>query len=438
MGARSIHRKNRHSHYTDRRNWIVPAGDGAADRRIEGVRWRGAAAGLGAVHGHAIQSFRIGRAGNDTSRPIDIIPAISRIRFDFGTLVKELEQSLRKKYAVAEIRLLLEPFESLAQDQKFWNHTLEGLAVFGAPGFFHVFGLQRTVVEVAVAVDRFHTKPLWRFLQSADRYQVLGLSLSAIRLFEGNRYALDEVDLAPGVPRTITEALGEELTEPHQTVASYAGTGAQSISMRHGHGGRNEEVEIDAERFFRIIDRAVLEHHSRPSGLPLILAALPEHHGLFHQVSRNPFLTAEGMKVNPESAPAEELRACAWQVIEPQYQARLSALGEEFEQARPKGLGSDDLAQVAEAAAAGRVATLLIEADRQIPGRLDSATGRIKFDDLSHPRVDDLMTWATSSQRGVAKSWWFPPSGCRYRRDWPQPTDTEPPKKTQKYGSHPN
>ena len=161
--------------------------------------------------------------------------------------------------------------------------------------------------------------------------------------------------------------------------------------MRHGHGGRNEEVEIDAERFFRIIDRAVLEHHSRPSGLPLILAALPEHHGLFHQVSRNPFLAAEGMKVNPESAPAEELRARAWQVIEPQYQARLSALGEEFEQARSKGLGSDDLAQVAEAAAAGRVATLLIEADRQIPGRLDSATGRIKFDDLSHPRVDDLL-----------------------------------------------
>ena len=25
------------------------------------------------------------------------------------------------------------------------------------------------------------------------------------------------------VPRTITEALGEELTEPHQTVASYGG-----------------------------------------------------------------------------------------------------------------------------------------------------------------------------------------------------------------------
>jgi hypothetical protein len=29
---------------------------------------------------------------------------------------------------------------------------------------------------------------------------------------------LDEIEPAQGVPRTITEALGEELTEPHQTV----------------------------------------------------------------------------------------------------------------------------------------------------------------------------------------------------------------------------
>ena len=309
----------------------------------------------------------------------------------FRNLVKELERSLRQKHANGEIRLLLEPFESLARDKEFWNRTLEGLAVVGAPDFFHIVGLQRKVPELAVVADSFHTKPLWRFLQSAGRYQVLALSLGGIRLFEGNRYALDEIDLAPGVPRTITEALGEELTEPHQTVASYGGTGGESTPMRHGHGGKRDEVEIDAERFFRVIDRAVLEHHSQPSELPLILAALPQHHGLFRRVSRNPFLTAEGITMNPESASAEELRLRAWRVIEPRYHARLTALGEEFAQARSKDLGSDDIVQVAEAAAVGRVATLLIEAESQIPGQLDRVTGRIKLGDLNHPQVDDLL-----------------------------------------------
>ena len=40
---------------------------------------------------------------------------------------------------------------------------------------------------------------------------------------------------------------------------------------------------------------------------------------------------------------------------------------------------------------AGRVATLLIEAERQVPGRMDAATGRITLGDLAHPEVDDLL-----------------------------------------------
>jgi hypothetical protein len=229
------------------------------------------------------------------------------------------------------------------------------------------------------------------FLQSVDRYQVLGLSLQEIHLFEGNRDALDEIDPAPGVPRTITEALGDELTDPHKTVASYGGVGAGSMPMHHGWGGKKDEVDNDAERFFRAVDRAVLEHHSRPSGLPLILAALPEHHHLFRQVSHNPFLMAEGLTINPDALPIDELRQRVGQIVEPQYQARLATLADEFAVAKSKGLGSDELAQVGQAAAAGRVATLLIEADRQIAGRLDSSTGRVEVADLSHPQVDDLL-----------------------------------------------
>ena len=113
---------------------------------------------------------------------------------------------------------------------------------------------------------------------------------------------LDEIDLAPVSRQTIIQALGAQLTEPHQTVASYGGVGGDSTPMHHSQGGKKDEADIDADRFFRAVDRAVLEHHSRPSGLPLILAALPEHHHLFHQVSHNPFLMGEGLTINPDLA----------------------------------------------------------------------------------------------------------------------------------------
>ena len=309
----------------------------------------------------------------------------------FRHLVKELEVSLQQKHTAGESRLLLEPFEALARDGDFWKHTLEGLAVLSGRGVFQVFRLQRVVDELAIVADSFHTKPLRRFLQSVDHYQILGLSLHGIHLYQGNRDALDKIDPAPGVPHTITEALGDELTEPHQRIDSYGGIGRGSTPMHHGQGGKKDEADIDAERYFRAVDRAVLEHHSRPSGLPLMLAALPEHHHLFRQISKNPFLLEASLKFNPDGLPIDELRQRAWQVIEPQYHARLAAWAEEFAVSNSKGLGSNDLVQVAQAAAAGRVTTLMIESGRQLGGRLDRATGRVDAAELGDPNVDDLL-----------------------------------------------
>jgi hypothetical protein len=120
---------------------------------------------------------------------------------------------------------MLEPFLALSHDHSFWDHALDGLAVLGAQDLFRVYKLQRPVAEMAVVADSFHIKPLLRMLQSSDRYQVLGLSRTEFRLFEGNRDALDEVEPAGGIPLTMTETLGEQVTEPHQAVASYGGVG---------------------------------------------------------------------------------------------------------------------------------------------------------------------------------------------------------------------
>lgn len=309
----------------------------------------------------------------------------------FRNLVKELEASLHRKYPTAEAQLSLEPFEALAHDAEFWDHALDGLAVLGGPGIFRVLRIPQSVAELVVVADSFHTKPLRYFLQTVDRYQVLGLSLNKIRLYEGNQHALDEIDLVPGVPRTIEDALGAELTEPHLTVSSYGGVGGTSSRMHHGHGGKADEAGLDASRFFRAIDRAVLEHYSKPSGLPLVLAALPEHHHLFHQVSQNPLLVEKGVSFYPDSLTADELHSLAWHAVEPRYQARLASLRERFSHARSKNAGSDDLAQIGEAATSGRVETLLIDADRQIAGRLHGATGQVEPAILSDPRIDDIL-----------------------------------------------
>jgi len=81
------------------------------------------------------------------------------------------------------------------------------------------------------------------------------------------------------------------LTEQHLAVASYGASAARAVGggvtpSVHAHGDKKEEVDIDRDRFFRSIDRGILEHHSRPSSLPLMLGTLTEYHAPFHKVSK--------------------------------------------------------------------------------------------------------------------------------------------------------
>lgn len=311
------------------------------------------------------------------------------LRFRQG--VESLTVSLRQQHSAEVTQALIAPFQALATDADFWNHTLDGLAVLGGAGLFRVFLLPRPVAELTVVADSFHTKPLRRVLQSAGRYQVLGLSRQKVRLFEGDRDSLAEVELTAGVPQTLVEALGDEFSEPQQTVSSTDGVGAATSPMHHGQGGKKDDVDKDVERFFRAVDHAVNEHCSKPSGLPLILAALPEHHHLFQKVSHNPLLLATGIDVSPDALTPDQLRLRAWQAMEPIILAQQSLLTDQFGAASAKGLGSDILPDVARAAAAGRVGTLLIESERQIAGRLDSSSGSIIASDMENPRIDDLL-----------------------------------------------
>jgi hypothetical protein len=304
----------------------------------------------------------------------------------FRNLRRRLELSLKQKYPPRKVRGLMKNYRELEHDRPFWNRRTDGLAILSSPDSFMIFELQRPVHELVIVASNFYTKPLIRILQSADRFQILCLSRQDVALYEGNRDALDPVDLI-GVPETITDALGDELTSPRLSVRS-APSGA---TVYFGGGQKPDEVDVDRDRFFRAVDRAILANHSRPSGLPLLLAALTEHHAAFRAVSRNPSLMPQGIEIDPGAVDLEELRRLAWERVEPVYLARLATLVERYEVGKSRQLASDDVAEIAFATQAGRVGTLLVEADRQIPGRIDRVTARVHKGDLAHPDIGDVL-----------------------------------------------
>jgi hypothetical protein len=303
-----------------------------------------------------------------------------------------MQSSVKEKYATPEVDSVLERFDELARDEEFWLRRTNGLAILASTARFEVFDLHRAVPELVVVADSFHVKPLLRIVQSADRYHVLALTRKEVRLYEGNRDELHEVELAR-VPSTITAALGDQLTEPYQ---GFHGVGPYharrgSAGIHHGRGQKKDDVDLDRERFFRIVDRGILEHYSRPTRLPLLLAGLPPNVSAFRAVAHNPFISTATIDLDPDSLSLEELKIEAWRSIEPLYLERLAELTDRYNLNRSRGLGTEDPAAIAEAAVSGRVGTLLIDAERLLPGKIDAKTGKIELRSLADPQADDVL-----------------------------------------------
>jgi hypothetical protein len=308
----------------------------------------------------------------------------------FRHLVESLELALEPMASRDRIELLLQPFRLLESDRDFWEHTRDGLAVLAAAGHAHVFSLQRPVPPLAIVGPRFHTAPLVRLATAAERFHVLLLTSREARLCAGTAWidprgaAVERLDPVPLVPRTgalrsatLTrdDVVDEEIFQPHRV---QRGMGIEGI-VHGGAGAKRDDVEDDTEIFLASVDAIVHEQASRPTGLPLFLVAQPRLAATYRSLAKDPLLVADHVAKDPHLMTEEEILAAVVPLFTAARSRHVARAVRAFAQACDRGQAAGDLADVARAAVAGQVATLLLEADRFEPGRFDRATGAIEF-----------------------------------------------------------
>jgi len=307
----------------------------------------------------------------------------------FKHLVHQIEESLEQKYPNFDSKLMMESFYELQEDHAFWAHTLDGLAILASPNGCIVYLLNFPVDNLAIVADSFRIKPLIRYFQSAETYCLLGLSSNNISFFVGNRYGVNEIELGAEMTGQIEEIIGKDHADGFLTHGRFGGTDGNATF--HGHGGRKDAIDIDIERFFRYVDKAVLENFSKPMKLPMILVSLTEHQSMFRKLSNNPYLVPEGIEISYEALDLGQLTCKAWEIMEPLYLEKTQLLADRFKTAEAKDLGSDKLTEVGQAVFEGRVETILVEADKIIPGRFDADTGKVELGSIDDPECGDAI-----------------------------------------------
>jgi hypothetical protein len=281
---------------------------------------------------------------------------------------------------------LLAPMRELLDDGDFWQHQSEGLALFAAPGFFRRYRLPVEVSEQVDVSNSFRVRPLVPLISDNDTFRIIALSQHAVRLFEADRYRIEELDL-DGVPTSVDEALAYDDDFPRMHRAAGGG------HSFHGHGGEEEGDKAEIERFFRAVDHALHEKYG-VTGTPLVLASVAHHQPVFASVSTaHTHVLDEVVEGNPERTSPQDLHAAAWEIAN-RFLANdgRRAAWQRFQDASGTGLTATDLSTVVLSAAVGRVDTVFVAPGPPILGTYDVDTSTVRVAGTDAPgeahRVD--------------------------------------------------
>ncbi|MGA1875362.1 MAG: hypothetical protein ACMUIA_07130 [bacterium] len=287
-----------------------------------------------------------------------------------------------------EAHAILEPAERLLEDAFFWKQQGDGLAVFLAKGVFHLYRLPLRFDELVVVSRHFHIKPLFPLFAPDGRFFILSLGQRHVRLFQGSKYSLSEIELKD-VPPSIEEALKFDDAEKENQFQ-------RRTAMVHGQGISTDDVgyKNNILRYFHIVDHG-LHTVLRDENAPLVLAGLDYQISMYREANSYPYIMDEGITANPEGMSTEEIHQQAWSIMRPYFQKKQQDAVLRYRKLSGTGLTSHSLDEIVKSSFHDRIDTLFITSGIQKWGRYDPVSDEVIIHREMEVGDEDLLDLAS-------------------------------------------
>lgn len=314
----------------------------------------------------------------------------------FRNLLRDTEtQLLARRLRFPDVRRLLEPAYALLEDSYFWRHQSNGLALFLAPGLRRCYHLPIEFEERAIIAHHFHIRPLLPLVSGDERFYVLALSQQAVKVYEGTRRGLHEIELR-NAPTNVADALQYDSFERHLSYRSAgpapAGAG-RAAAVFYGRGDEHDPKGQIAS-YFRQVDEGV-RHLLQGSCAPVVLAGVDYVLPIYRGVSKLPHLASEAVTGNPDDLDGIELRHQAWSVLQPYFQRKQEEAALQYRQLAETPRASNHLKTIVQAAYHKRVAILFTAVGPAQWGQFDRETGAARLRRAKlRPGDEDLVNVA--------------------------------------------
>lgn len=309
-------------------------------------------------------------------------------------LLREAEERLESKgLRSPAARKMLEPAQRLLQDSDFWRHQSDGLALFITPEAYYTYRLPLPFTELVVISDRFHLKPLLPFFASDGHFYILALSQNEVRLLEGSRHTVDEIEME-NLPKSIAEALQYERFEQELQFhsSSAASGGGKRPTIFHGHDVSDED-KGRILRWFHKLDNELSTLLAEEQS-PLVLAGVDYLLPLYRKANAYPHVLEKGIEGNPDKLKPEQLHDRAWLLVEPVFAQAREEAAARYGQLASGGQATTNVQEAVLAAHHGRVDELFVAVDSQVWGVFDAATNTVSVHKEAEPGDEDLLDLA--------------------------------------------
>ena len=307
---------------------------------------------------------------------------------------------------------LLAPARALLDDRPFWLRSRQGVAVLLGEDDHHVFQLDLPTPEHVHVSHRFWVRPLLPLVDRTEDYWVLALSQKRVRLLKGDRSSLAEVP-AEHIPESLSDALQWEDFEKSslQFHTGTSGTGGRRPAVFHGTDEPDTKGELT--RFFREIDRGLHEHLGSDHA-PLVLAGVDYLIPLYHEVSTCPHLLADAVTGSPDTLGDQVLHEQSWKIAAAVFGRDGERTLENVREAWASARVTTEPQYIREAAASGRIASLLISETAGWWSDDETGSGVVQYDDRPDADEDLLQTAALETLGNGGEVLLFPAERMPY------------------------
>jgi hypothetical protein len=327
--------------------------------------------------------------------------------------LKEAGKKLEKKgMSSKEAHKFLVNAHLLMDDQEYWNHLSDGLAIFIGKDFFHKFELPLSFTEQVIVSDQFYLRPIMPMMSGEGRFFLLALSQNEVKFFEGTKYSITPVIIDDLVPQDMESILIDAGAK--ESLQHHSGGGISAIF--HGQGRTTDDDMKNVRKYFRQIDKGLMTMLHDESA-PMIIAAVDHLVPVFKDISEYDNIVHENISGNPEDASPVDLHERAMNILKTFQEGKKDEIKNNFNELLSSDQASFSIIDIVKSAHEGKIEHLLLNKDYQNWGTYNPSKRLVTVHEEQQSDSKDLLE--------IAARYTYQHGGTVYgsaREDLPKPT----------------